>query len=158
LGETAPTKKIKNTVDEYAFQSSGEDTLETSKSIDQIKERQNDGEDLTQDKDINGEPVTERGTAEASQTLIANDAKALQDVTEKDDTIKSGEDLESAIHIMAQCPLTQQLWIQIAAWMGITAQPLPLANHQKLKAWWTAMVNTWRNDTKEQEWRFIYTL
>jgi hypothetical protein len=91
LGETAPTKKSKNTVDEDAIQSSGEDTLETSKSTDQIKERQNDGQDLTQDKDINGEPVTERGTAEASQALIANDAQASQDVTEKDDTIKSGE-------------------------------------------------------------------
>jgi hypothetical protein len=91
LGETAPNKKSKNKVDEDAIQSSGEDTLETSKSTDQIKERQNDGQDLTQDKDINGEPVTERGTAEASQALIANDAQASQDVTEKDDTIKSGE-------------------------------------------------------------------
>jgi hypothetical protein len=91
LGETAPTKKSKNTVDEDAIQSSGEDTLETSKSTDQIKERQNDGQDLTQDKDINGDPVTERGTAEASQALIANDAQASQDVREKDDTIKSGE-------------------------------------------------------------------
>jgi hypothetical protein len=91
LGETAPTKKSKNKVDEDIIQSSGEDTLETLKSTGQIKERQNDEHDLTQDKGINGEPVTERGTAEASQALIANDAQASQDVTEKDGTIRSGE-------------------------------------------------------------------
>jgi hypothetical protein len=46
--------------------------------------------------------------------------------------------LESAIHIMVQCPFTQQLWLEVASWMEITAQPLPLANHQKLKTWWNA--------------------
>jgi hypothetical protein len=96
LRENPPTPKIHKTfvTAETMTKLKGEKThttLETSKSTDQIKERQNDGHDLTQDKGINGEPVTERGNAEASQALIANDAQASLDVMEKDDTIRCGE-------------------------------------------------------------------
>ncbi|GJN18915.1 hypothetical protein PR202_gb06127 [Eleusine coracana subsp. coracana] len=63
LGETIPTtKKSKNLADEDVIQSSGEDTLESSN-----------------DKDINRESVTERGTTEISQALIGNDAQASQE-------------------------------------------------------------------------------
>ncbi|TVU33523.1 hypothetical protein EJB05_25346 [Eragrostis curvula] len=108
LGETVPTtKKSNNTTDDDAIQSSGEDKLESSNSNDQIKEEQktgaeqnssqmsseHHGENIThvQDKDINGELITEIGTAEASQAVIGDDTQASQDVTENDDTIKSDE-------------------------------------------------------------------
>jgi hypothetical protein len=42
--------------------------------------------------------------------------------------------------------------------MEITTQPLPLANHQKLRTWWNIMAKPWRNDAKVQEQKFIYTI
>jgi hypothetical protein len=64
---------------------------------------------------------------------------------------------ESAIHIMAQCPFTQ-LWIQVASWMGIHIQPPPQTNYRKLETWWNDMAHIWRNDAKEIEQQFIYTI
>ncbi|KAL6888552.1 hypothetical protein ACP4OV_009578 [Aristida adscensionis] len=79
--ETAvATQNSDNTTDEDAVQSSGEDRLEKSNNIDQIKEEPKSGELLK-----------ERGTAEASQALLENDPQALEDITEKDDVIKNGE-------------------------------------------------------------------
>ncbi|KAL6629207.1 hypothetical protein ACP70R_028972 [Stipagrostis hirtigluma subsp. patula] len=79
LGETAFTTQ-KSDNDEDAVQSSGEDILENANNIDQIKEEQKAGELLT-----------ESSTAEASQALLENDPQALEDVMDKDDAIKGGE-------------------------------------------------------------------
>ncbi|GJM90123.1 hypothetical protein PR202_ga06372 [Eleusine coracana subsp. coracana] len=62
IHRSAEPKKSKNLADEDVIQSSGEDTLESSN-----------------DKDINRESVTERGTTEISQALIGNDAQASQE-------------------------------------------------------------------------------
>jgi len=108
LGETVlTTPKSENTTDEDDVQSSSDNTLETPKDIHQVKEEQKagpehnssqmsseqHGENIThvQDRDIKGELLTKRGTAEASQALFESDPQVAQDVTEKDDTIKGGE-------------------------------------------------------------------
>ncbi|XP_062224166.1 uncharacterized protein LOC133922728 isoform X2 [Phragmites australis] len=103
LDETvSTTQRSENMTDDEAVQSSGDDTLETSNDIHQVKEEQKAvaehnssqmSQNIThiQDRDITEEVLTKRGTAEASQVLFGSDPQAAQDVTEKDDTIKCGE-------------------------------------------------------------------
>ncbi|XP_062218102.1 uncharacterized protein LOC133918305 [Phragmites australis] len=106
LGETVLTPlKSENTTDKDDVQSSSDDTLETPKDIHQVKEEQKagtehnssqmsqHGENIThvQDRDIKGEFLTQKGTAEASQALFESDPQVAQEVTEKDDTIKGDE-------------------------------------------------------------------
>lgn len=108
LGETVlTTRRSENMIDEDAIQISGDDTVETSNNIHQVKEEPNAGtehnssqmasecngenETHVQDRNVDVRILTESGTAEASQALFENDPQAAQDTTEKDDTTKGSE-------------------------------------------------------------------
>ncbi|CAL4971599.1 unnamed protein product [Urochloa decumbens] len=115
LDETVlTTEGSENVTDEAAVQSPGDDILETSNNIDQIKEEQNDGCEHNsseisgvqnvgniihvQDRDISGEPITERGTEEASQALFESDPQGSQNAAKEDeqtsDLSKQPDDVE----------------------------------------------------------------
>ncbi|CAN6237103.1 unnamed protein product [Urochloa humidicola] len=108
LGETVlTTEGSENVTDEAAVQSPRDDILETSNNIDQVKEEQKDGCEHNsseisgvqnvgniihvQDRDISGEPLTKRGTEEASQALFESDPQGAQDAAKEDDSIEGGE-------------------------------------------------------------------
>ncbi|XP_066321030.1 LOW QUALITY PROTEIN: uncharacterized protein [Miscanthus floridulus] len=108
LGETVlTTQRSENMIDEDAVQTSGDDTIETSNNIHQVKEEPNAGtehnssemasgrngenETHVQDRNVDVQILTESGTAEASQALFENDPQAAQDTTEKDGTTKASE-------------------------------------------------------------------
>lgn len=94
-------------IDEDNVQTYGNDTVEASNSIHQVKEEPDagtehnssqmisecSGENAThvQDRDVDVWILTEGVIAEASQALLENDPQAAQDTIEKDDTTKSSE-------------------------------------------------------------------
>ncbi|CAN6242949.1 unnamed protein product [Urochloa humidicola] len=108
LGETVlRTEGSENVTDEAAVQSPGDDIVETSNNIDQVKEEQKDGCEHNssemsgvqnvgniihiQDRDISEEPLTKRGTEEASQGLFESDPQGAQDAAKEDDSTEGGE-------------------------------------------------------------------
>ncbi|CAN6247294.1 unnamed protein product [Urochloa humidicola] len=108
LGETVlPTEGSENVTDEAAVQSPGNDVVEASNNIDQVKEEQKDGCEHNsseisgvqnvgniihiQDRDISGEPLTKRGPEEASQALFESDPQGAQDAAKEDDSTEGGE-------------------------------------------------------------------
>jgi hypothetical protein len=64
---------------------------------------------------------------------------------------------ETALHIMAQCSFSRQIWTQLAPWIGITMQPPPRNNYRRLQACWTSIITIGPNEPKDREKRFIYT-
>ncbi|PWZ23140.1 hypothetical protein Zm00014a_008797 [Zea mays] len=108
LSETVlTTRRSENMIDEDNVQTYGNDTVEASNSIHQVKEEPDAGtehnssqmisecsgenETHVQDRDVDMWILTEGVIAEASQALLENDPQAAQDTIEKDDTTKSSE-------------------------------------------------------------------
>ncbi|CAN6230213.1 unnamed protein product [Urochloa humidicola] len=108
LGETVlPTEGSENVTDEATVQSPGNDVVEASNNIDQVKEEQKDGCEHNsseisgmhnvgniidiQDRDISREPLTKRGPEEASQDLFGSDPQGAQDAAKEDDSTEGGE-------------------------------------------------------------------
>ncbi|CAL5060475.1 unnamed protein product [Urochloa decumbens] len=115
LDETVlTTEGSENVIDEAAVQSPGDDILETSNNINQVKEEQKDGCEHNsseisgvqnvgniihvQDRDISGEPLIKSGTEEASQVLFESDPQGAQDAAKEDeqtsDLSKQPDDVE----------------------------------------------------------------
>jgi hypothetical protein len=47
---------------------------------------------------------------------------------------------ESVLHMITQCEYSKRIWSCLAAWIGISLQPLPLRNYRGFKTWWQSMI------------------
>jgi hypothetical protein len=60
---------------------------------------------------------------------------------------------ESATHMIIECTYSRGVWAQLAPWLGIALQPLPLANHRQFKTWWSNMSCQGHPDRQEKQHR-----
>jgi hypothetical protein len=47
--------------------------------------------------------------------------------------------LETAIHLLAQCAYSKAIWTELAEWSRLQCQSVPHHNYRRLKTWWRAM-------------------
>jgi hypothetical protein len=59
---------------------------------------------------------------------------------------------ETAMHMIATCPYSKQVWHGLSGWTGTTLRRPPQHSYRRLTTWWTSMLGD-----HDQMQRIIYT-